>query len=450
MIEAQTLEQIAREQQVQLAIPGISWGILRGDTEEQGAIGVAKLTTGEPMRPDSLCRIASISKVFTSTLAMMLVDDGTLDLDAPVSHYLPGVRISEGIEDRITTRHLLSHGTGMLGDFSVNFGWGADALERAVGEFHTLRQYAEPDELWFYCNSGFHLAGRILEVVGGKPFDELMRERLFEPLGLERACFFSHEAISSPHALGHNQRTPDTDEHVPADQYYPRNRLPAGGVYANVPDLLRFARFHLGDGTVDGQRVIGAETLRAMREPQRQAANWADQWGIGWDIRTIDGVQVIGHGGSINGFKSLLTLVPEKQAALVVLTNSGRGDLANRAIERWFLEQELGLVNPSPATVTLDDAQADRIAGRYSGMDSTIDIVRDGDGFRLELTSPGPNGGEPVRWPDESFAPISEWELINTAGPATGTRIDVVPTAEGAPRYLRMHGRLFDRAEQGA
>ncbi|HCG31057.1 MAG TPA: serine hydrolase, partial [Chloroflexi bacterium] len=75
-----------------------------------------------------------------------------------------------------------------------------------------------------------------------------------------------------------------------------------------------------------------------MREPQRQAANWADQWGIGWDLREIDGVQVIGHGGSINGFKSLLTVVPERQSALVLLTNSGRGDVVNRAVERWWIE----------------------------------------------------------------------------------------------------------------
>ncbi|HMM42041.1 MAG TPA: serine hydrolase domain-containing protein [Thermomicrobiales bacterium] len=439
------LEQVIREQQERWTVPGIAWGVRQDGEEGTGALGVAKLTTGEPMRADSLCRIASISKVFTATLAMVLADEGTLDLDAPVSQYLPGVRVSEaGIEERITPRHLLSHGTGMLGDYFVDQGLGEDALARAIGEFHTLRQYAEPDELWFYCNSGFHLAGRIIEVVASKPFDAVMRERLFEPLGLERTCFFAHEAIVYPHAIGHNQVAPDADEHVPAGQYYPRNRLPAGGVYSNVPDLLRFARFHLGDGTVEGRRVISEGTLRAMREPQRSAANWADQWGIGWDLREIDGVQVIAHGGSINGFKSLLTLVPERQAALVLLTNSGRGDAANRAIERWWIEHEMGLRLPERPRVALDDAALARLAGRYHGPDTTIELVRDGD-LRLEMTAPGPNGGNPVPWPAETLVPIGDSEFVTTTGPSAGERLDIVPDAAGNPRYLRRHGRLFDR-----
>jgi len=440
------LERVIREQRERWTVPGISWGALRDGEERTGAFGVAKLPTGEPMRVDSLCRIASISKVFTATLATILADDGALDLDEPVSHYLPGVRVSEaGIEGRITPRHLLSHGTGMLGDYFVDQGLGEDALARAIGEFHTLRQYAEPDELWFYCNSGFHLAGRIIEVVVGKPFDVVMRERVFEPLGLERTCFFAHEAISHPHAIGHNQVAPGADEHVPAGQYYPRNRLPAGGVYSNVPDLLRFARFHLGDGTVDGRRVISEGALRAMREPQRPAANWADQWGIGWDLREIDGVHVIAHGGSINGFKSLLTLVPERQAALVLLTNSGRGEAANHPIERWWLEQELGLRLPDRPRVALDEAALARLAGRYRGPDTVVELVPDGDGLRLAMTAPGPNGGDPVAWPSETLAPVGEHELLVTSGPGAGERLDVVPDHDGNPRYLRMHGRLFDR-----
>ncbi|HRA33116.1 MAG TPA: serine hydrolase domain-containing protein [Thermomicrobiales bacterium] len=440
------LETIVRAEQERWTAPGVAWGVLRDGEERTGALGVAKLTTGEPMRTDSLCRIASISKVFTATLAMILADEGTLDLDTPVSQYLPGVRISEaGIEDRITPRHLLSHGTGMLGDYFVDQGLGEDALARAIGEFHTLRQYAEPDELWFYCNSGFHLAGRVIEVVAGKPFDAVMRERVFEPPGLERACFFSHEAIVHPHAIGHNQVAPGADEHVPAGQYYPRNRLPAGGIYANIPDLLRFARFHLGDGTSNGQRVMNAEALRAMREPQRQAANWADQWGIGWDLREIDGVQVIGHGGSINGFKSLLTVVPERQSALVLLTNSGRGDVVNRAVERWWIEHELGLRLPERPRVTLDDTALTQMAGRYHGPDTTIDLVPDGGNLRLEMTAPGPNGGDPVAWPAETLTPIGGRDFLVTSGAGAGERVDIVPDRDDRPRYLRMHGRLYDR-----
>jgi CubicO group peptidase (beta-lactamase class C family) len=397
------------------------------------------------MRVDSLCRIASISKVFTSTLAVILADEGTVALDAPVSTYLPGVRVSEaGIEDRVTLRHLLSHGSGILGDFSPDCGMGEDALERAIGEFHTLRQYADLDELWFYCNAGFHLAGRVIEVAAGKPFATVMRERVFEPLGLERTCFFAHEGISWPHAVGHNQAAPDTDEHVVAGQYYPANRLPAGGVMSNVPDLLRFAQFHLGDGKVGGKRVVGEASLKVMQEPQRTAANWADAWGIGWDIRWIDGVKVISHGGNINGFKSKLTLIPERDIALVLLTNSSRGDAANHEVEQWFFINDLGLSMPDPDRVTLPVKTLANLAGHYSNAPVEIDVEVAGSSLALSMVGPGPNGGEPVAWPVMTMEPIGESEFMVTSGDSAGERLDFVLAKDGSPRFLRMHGRLYD------
>lgn len=441
-----TLHDTVYQERERLNIPGIAWGTLRDGEMAMDAVGVAKLSTGEPLRADALFRIASISKVFTATLAMILVDEGKLDLDAPVSQYLPGVKITEaGIEDRISMRHLLSHGSGMFGDYGVNQGLGEDAIARAISEFGGLRLYAEPDELWFYCNAGFHLAGRIIEVVAEQPFEQAMRERVFEPLGLERTCFWAWEQIAWPHAVGHNQVAPDSDEHVVADQYYPRNRIPAGGVISNVPDLLRFAQFHMGDGTVEGKRVLSEASLRAMHEPQREAGNWADAWGIGWDIRAIDGMQVSSHGGSIAGNRLHLTVVPERDWALVSLTNSSRGSAANRVIERAALEYELGLRAPEPERVHLSIDDLTRFAGHYRNAEVEIDIsVADG-GLLLHIVGPGPNGGDPVAFPDETLVPVGEREFLHTEGDNAGERLDFILNHDGTPRYLRMHGRLYDR-----
>ena len=445
-VEQQTaLRNVIQGERERLNIPGIAWGTLSDGEMTMDAVGVAKLSTGESLRADALFRIASISKVFTATLAMTLVDEGKLDLNAPVSQYLPGVTITEaGIEDRISMRHLLSHGSGMFGDYGVNQGLGEDAIAKAIAEFGGLRLYSEPDELWFYCNAGFHLAGRIIEVVAEQPFEQVMRERVFEGLGLERTCFWAWEQISWPHAVGHNQVAPGNPEHVVADQYYPRNRIPAGGVISNVPDLLRFAQFHMGDGTVDGRRVLSEESLRAMREPQRKAGNWADAWGIGWDIRTIDGVQIISHGGSIAGKRLHLTLVPERDWAFVSLTNSSRGSAANRVIERAALEHVLGLRAPRPEPVTLSVDDLTRFAGHYRNDDVQVDIsVADG-GLVLHIVGPGPNGGDPVSYPDETLVPVAEREFLHTDGDSAGERLDFIVNTDGTPRYLRMHGRLYD------
>ena len=430
------------------SVPGIVVGVLRDGEVATRAFGVAKLTSGEVLRDDALFRVASISKVFTATLAMLLADDGLLDLDAPVARYLPDLRLADEAARRaITMHHLLSHQSGLHGDFFVDLGLGEDALARAVARFYRLRQWTAPGELWAYCNSGFHLAGRAIEVVAGQSFDQVMRERLFAPLGLERACFFAHEAIVWPHAAGHNQTRPGADEHISAPQGYPRNRLPAGGVIANAPDLLRFAAFHLGDGTAGAQRLLPAASLRAMREPQIDAGNFADAWGIGWDIRTIDGARVIAHGGSINGFQTQLTLVPEQGVAVAILTNSGRGSAAIRGIEAAALAECCGLRASPPARVALPDAELARFAGRYTQPLLEFVVTVDSGALRVAWTANDPVVGT-LAMPPLTLAPLGGWAFVVTGGEQEGSRVEFIPTVDRdgeAVRFIRVGGRLADK-----
>ncbi|RIK41336.1 MAG: serine hydrolase, partial [Chloroflexi bacterium] len=205
------LDQLVTQEMARWTVPGIVVGTLQDGDVQLQAWGVASLRTQQPMRADMLFRVASISKVFTATLAMTLVDAGLLDLDRPVSSYLPELRLADADAlGSITMRHLLSHQSGLLGDYFVSYDMAEDSLERWIGQFHTLRQITRPGEVWSYCNSGFHLAGRVCEKLAGKPFDAAMRERVFQPLGLERTGFFAHEMIVWPHAVGHNQVAPDS------------------------------------------------------------------------------------------------------------------------------------------------------------------------------------------------------------------------------------------------
>ena len=442
----ETLTPIVAAQMERWSIPGVVVGVLRDGAVQTRAYGIAKLVGAEPMRPDSMMRVASISKVFTATLAMALADDGLLDIDRPVSQYLPELRLADADAQRVvTTRMLLSHQSGLFGDFFIDMGLGEDALSSAIARFGELRQMTAPGELWAYCNSGFHLTGRLLEVVGGKPFDELMREKVFKPLALERTCFYAHDAIVWPHAAGHEPIAPGASEHRVSTQGYPRNRLPAGGVFTNAEELLRFAAMHLNGGALDGQRVLSAAAVSAMQTPQIKAANFADQWGIGWDIRDFGGTPVISHGGSINGFQTHLTLVPTQGFAVAILTNSARGSAAVRAIEPVALREFCDIAAHERPRQTLGDDALQRFAGVYSQPSARLELrVADG-GLRAEVGMLDASG-EITPYATFQLAPLGDVEFIVTDGEMEGSRINFVRTPAGdGVRFVQFGGRLADR-----
>lgn len=440
------LESVVNEALRRWTVPGAVVGILRDGRTELHAYGTANLDVGWPVRDDMLFRVASISKVFTATLAMIAVDDGLLDLDRPIVRYLPELELVDAeARATITMRHLLSHTSGIYGDYSADYGLGDDALMRALPIFATLPQQTRPGELWAYCNSGFQLAGTVLARIFGTTFDEAMELRVFKPLGLQRTCFAAHDAFGWPSAMGHVQTEPAGDEHVVVGQYYPRNRRPAGGVISTASDLLRFARMHMNDGEIEGRSVLSVTSAREMRTPQARAGGWANFWGVGWDIRPVGSTTVVGHSGSISGFESLLTLVPEQQVAFVVLTNSGRGSSAYPGIEKWLLEHVSGLKQEAPATTVLPGSTLVNLAGRYERPGYEIDVAVSGGGLRLDFRGPHPLTGETVTYPAQRLAPVGETEFLVREGQREDERVEFILGGDGRPRFVRMHGRLANR-----
>jgi CubicO group peptidase (beta-lactamase class C family) len=442
------LDVVVEQQLQRWTVPGATVGLLRDGQSELRAYGTANLDVGWPVRADMLFRIASISKVFTATLAMTAVDDGLLDLDTPVIRYLPELELQDAeAREIITMRHLLSHTSGLYGDYSADYGLGDDALMRSMPIFATLPQQTRPGELWAYCNSGFQLAGTVLARVLDTTFDDAMEQRVFKPLGLERTCFAAHDAFGWPCAMGHVQTEPNGDEHVVTGQYYPRNRRPAGGIISNASDLLRFARMHMNGGEIDGNRMLSEAAAKTMQTPQTRAGDWDNSWGVGWDIRPIGDTTLIGHGGSISGFESLLTLVPEQQVAIVVLTNSGRGSAAYPGIEQWLLERVCGLRQEPHTMTTLPEASLRKLAGRYERPGFEIDVTADNGELHLDLSGPHPRSGETVPYLPQRLAPVSEIEFVVRDGQREDERVEFVLDADGKPRFVRLHGRLANRVE---
>ena len=430
-------------------VPGVTVGILRNGEVELHAFGVESIQTDFPMRADTLLQIGSISKVFTATLIMRLVEEGKLDLDTPIRTYLPDLKLeSESALEKITLRHTLTHTSGVLGDFFDDFGQGDDALSKAIEQYHTLRQMFEPDELWSYCNSGFNLAGAVVEKVLDTTFEQAVRDYIFEPLGMENSTFFAAEAIVRPVAVGHTQVEPGADEIKVAEPYQlPRAVNPAGGIISTVEDLLKFAAFHIDEGKVGDEQLMKPESVLAMQEEQVKAANFSEAWAIGWDLNVLDGVKVIGHGGSTNGFQARMTVVPEKGYAIAILTNGNQGWAVNNPIAQWGLLHHCGLEYPKLEHVELTEEQLQRVAGKYTSRNSETTVTVEDGGIRLDTISKGIRGDESTEMPPVWAKPISELEFVVTTGASAGTRIDLITNEDGSLRFLRAGGRLSDRVD---
>ncbi len=441
-----SLTDVVKEELARWNVPGVAVGMIQGSARETHAWGVTSLETGYPLLPESVFRVASITKLFTATLAMTLVDEGKLDLDRPVAEYLPELDLADDEAQRtITVRHLLSHQSGLWGDFSEDHGLGEDALLRAVARFGTVRQVTRTGELWAYCNVGFHLTGAVIQRIAGVPYETAMRERIFAPLGLRRTGFFAHEAIVHSAAVGHEQVAPGADEHRIAGQYYPRNRNPAGGIISCVDDLLSFAALFLDGGMVAGNRVLSEAAIAQMWTPQIIAGNFADAYGIGFALADLGGVRTVGHGGSINGYQSKLTIVPDQGFAFVALSNSGRGSSAIRGIERAMLAERCGIEPAAPEIVTLDAADLGRYAGRYTQPNTGIAVDVDGPGLVIAVTEVRPATGERLPYPTIPLRPLGGDRFLVTDGEGADGKIEFIPGDNGLPRFMRFGGRMADR-----
>ena len=167
-------------------VPGAQLSVLDGDQLTEVAAGVLSQRTGCPSRPDALFLPGSIGKLYTATLVMMLVEEGKLDLDVPIRHYLPDFEVRDPhARDTVTARQLLSHTSGFDGDHFTDTGRGDDALARYVAGCSDLPQIVAPGKIWSYSNSGYAVLGRVVEVLSGLTFEEALRERLFTPLALD-------------------------------------------------------------------------------------------------------------------------------------------------------------------------------------------------------------------------------------------------------------------------
>jgi CubicO group peptidase (beta-lactamase class C family) len=389
-------------------VPGANLAILDGGEVTEAAYGVLNIRTGVEATPDSLFQIGSITKVWTATLIMALVDEGKLDLDAPVVTYLPEFKVADpDVTTTVTTRHLLAHTSGIDGDHFHDTGRGDDCLAAYVASCAGLKQNHPLGATMSYCNSGYTVLGRILEVLHGQTWDTILRERLFAPLGLTSAGTLPEEALLHRAATGHI--TPPGSELQVAPMWgIFRSAGPAGLIHATPRDVLTFAQLHLADGvTADGTRVISEDSARAMRTAQVAVPDvytLGSHWGLGWILMTWDGREVYGHDGGTIGQSAFLRIVPSAGVSICLLTNGGHTQDLFRDLFGEILGELAGLSMPGrlepPAAPP--DVDLDRHVGRYARESVELTLERAGDRLVARVKTSGPLAeslGEPEQPP---------------------------------------------------
>ncbi|HZS15688.1 MAG TPA: serine hydrolase domain-containing protein [Candidatus Dormibacteraeota bacterium] len=381
------LEEHVTEAVQRLGVPGVAIGLHAGGREDYLFHGVTSIENPLAVDAGTLFQIGSTTKTYTATLIMMLVEQGLVDLDAPVRTYVPELRLSdESAAEKVTVLQLLNHTAGWSGDIHENTGDGDDARERYLEVLATARQNDPPGKVASYNNAAVNLAGLVIERVTGKTYEAAVTEMLLRPLGMDSSFFFINDLISRRFAVGHRKR--DEQMRVVRPYALPRSVAPAGGIISTAADQMRYARFHLGDGTAqDGTRLLTAESLQRMRRPTASlhGSILGDHVGISWLMRDVGGVRVVAHGGSTNGQQSTFDIVPELDFAITVLTNADEGAFMAREIVEWVLATYCGIVEPEPEPLPLTDEDAALLAGRYSAEHAYVDISRDGDSLLLRV-----------------------------------------------------------------
>ncbi|HJP76162.1 MAG TPA: serine hydrolase, partial [Pseudonocardiaceae bacterium] len=438
------LETLARRHNV----PGAQLGILRiGEPDDElvtAAHGLLNVETGVDTTTDSLFQIGSISKVWTTTVVMQLVDEGKLDLDAPVIEVLPELRLSDpDLTKQVTLRHLLTHTSGIDGDIFTDTGRGDDAVERYVALLADAAQNHPLGATWSYCNSGFTLAGRVIEQVTGKTWDEAIRERLFAPLGLTHTVTLPEEALLFRAAVGHVGD--ETPTRAPV-WVLPRSAGPAGLITSTVADVLAFARLHLTGGlAADGSRVLSAESAAAMADKHADLPDkytLGDSWGLGWIRFDWDGHRVIGHDGGTIGQSAFLRILPEQGLAVALLTNGGHTRDLYQDLYREIFAEIAGVAMPEPLARPAEPVSVDvtPVLGTYERASVRMEVLAEGPTLRVTVTGPL---AELMPRTVEEFTMIPvEPDLFVVRAPETETWNAVLfYTLPGGARYVHHGGR---------
>jgi CubicO group peptidase (beta-lactamase class C family) len=444
----QPLHEKIEEAMQRLHVSGVAVGIIVDGEEHLAGFGITNVNHPAPVQADTLFQIGSTTKTVTGTAIMRLVEAGKVALDAPVRRYLPDLRlIDETVAAGVTVRHLLTHTAGWVGDYFADTGRGDDALATIVAQMAELPQLTPLGEIWSYNNAAFYLAGRVIEAVTGKSYEAAVRELVLDPIGMTQSFFFPEEVMIHSFAVGHH--VVEEEPKVATPWALARAANPAGGLTSSAGDQMRYARFHMGNGTAqDGARILSPDSIRLMQTPVTSAGG-DREIGLSWFLRDVGGVRIVQHGGSTNGQESAFLFAPERRFALTILTNSNLGQLGDE-IETWVLERYLGIKEPEPVHEERSVEQLAEYVGKYESQLIVAKLSIDGGLLLLRFTITGeyPADEPPPTPPPTHLAFYAPDRVIALDGPLKGARGEFLRDPEGTIVWLRIVSRILQRVHE--
>jgi CubicO group peptidase (beta-lactamase class C family) len=383
---------------------------------------------------------------------MRLVEAGRLTLEAPVRAYVPDFRVADpAASDQVTVRDLLAHTVGWVGDVfePEDVSQNDDALAVVTAGMARLPQVAPVGTVFSYSNAGYVLAGRLAEAVAGKPFDALLQELVFAPLGMTHSFANPYDAITHRLAVGH-AATP-RGLVVLRDWALPRLVTPAGQIITSVRDQVRFAHAQLGHAAEGAEPLLAPKTLARMQAPLgpggAQGVWDLDGIGASWELRTVGGTRIVQKGGRTDGLEALLLLVPERGFAFVAQTNARGGALLADDAATWALREYLGVTVPPITTTTLPAERLRPYAGRYVSPGDRAFEVRPGDGDLLVQRVPVDDAGPGRPAPPVRMAFYGPDRVVGLEGSDKDARNDFVRRPGGSIGWFRYGGRLHARQD---
>lgn len=327
-----------------------------GQTTFLKTYGVTDVASGAAVTPDTLFRIASLSKGFASSLAGLAVAEGKLSLDAPAIDFAPELALAGGAEKSLTLSHLLSHRTGLPPNAYDNLLEAGIAPDAILPQYSKVKPICGVGQCYAYQNVAYDIAGRALAETYHEPYADLVRERLFTPLGMKTASLGLDALTSSPDWARPHKRDRKKSDDAPENPWRtievkaPYYGVPAaGGVNASISDMAQWLKAQLGAAPevlppavlelIHAPEVSTPSESRRMRSVMENLRS--SQYAYGWRVYDYAGKRVIAHGGSVDGYGAQIAFIPDEGVGIVVLANARTKRLWG--IAPMFLDQTLGL-----------------------------------------------------------------------------------------------------------
>jgi CubicO group peptidase (beta-lactamase class C family) len=335
-VDTKAVDRIMTKAMAAFHIPGAAVAIVQNDGVVYAkGYGVTEMGGSTPVAADTLFFIGSTSKAFTTAAMAMLVDEKKMRWDDPVRKYIQYFHLDDPCADSLVTlRDIVSHRTGLSRHDELwdNTPLTREQIIRAIGSVKLSKPFRGAYQ---YQNIMFLTAGEAVAAASGVPWNDFVRTRIFQPLGMKDTAITMAEWNASKHAAGHRYDR-KTDRVALQTIYDDDNIAPAGAIKSSARDMAQWLRFQLADGAIGGHRLLSADALRETRMPQtvmrlegetklvNPEANVLN-YAMGWNVSDYSGALLFGHGGALNGFRANVGLLPKQNAGFAVMINLGRG-----------------------------------------------------------------------------------------------------------------------------